>query len=86
MLLLQEAQESGAGLWRGPKCFTSGHLRNPYNTQNAPSGSECPRVGVDLALNRGKTVLLTKTKVPSRFAALNLANSGIRVGLIGGSV
>jgi len=64
VLLLQEAQESGAGLWRGPKCFTSGHLRNPYNTQNAPSGSECPRVGVDLALNRGETVLLTKTKVP----------------------
>ena len=76
------------GIRRGTLAWTqvlhAGSLAKSPSHSKCPSGSECPRVGVDLALNRGKTVLLTKTKVPSRFAALNLANSGIRVGLIVG--
>jgi hypothetical protein len=29
----------------GPKCFTPGHLRNPYHTQNAPADPNAPELG-----------------------------------------
>jgi hypothetical protein len=56
------------GIRRGTLAWTqvlhAGVLAKSLSHSKCPSGSECPRVGVDLALNRGKTVLLTKTKVP----------------------